>query len=197
MNIFIGCEHSAKLDWEKHIGQPKKNANWKQETYEAKLPELIAKQEAKAPEHLAAGCVSQAAVLTQDGKAISYCAYNGLQLLDALQSVGNNGATYTVYGFDVLAALRQCGWYAHNAATSVRAPSWVWNAIPNNNVNIVNLFSCSGAKNTDISLEQMIEYWVPDLEANAKQVLPSAPTCAADLLAAAAYTIAHAMGVVQ
>ena len=68
---YIGYTTVAKEDFRLWVDPPKKNANWKQETFDAKLPELWDKKAEEAHTHLAAGKVGSFICETSDGETIT------------------------------------------------------------------------------------------------------------------------------
>ena len=202
MNIFLGFEYSTKQGWEDIMGPPKKPSNWKDETYEKKLPELRAKQAAGAAEHLMAGRVSHACILKWEGGStldVNEVSGDGL-VAWLLENVGAvKTAPTTIFGFELLRSLRLCGWQVaagHKPEDdSVRVPYWIWNAGVDSNVTLVNLYSASGAKSDGLSLADTISHWIPDLEANAQHFIPKPESIAAQH-AAAACAMANRMGLV-
>ena len=187
MNIFLGFECSPKADWKEILGDPKKPANWKAETYESKKEELRTKQAETAAQNLMAGQVSQACVFLPE-KAVCDV-LPGVELLSYLKNI-TEGA---VFGFNVLDRLRLCGW---SAQAGTKMPYWIWNTGAPSSVLLVNLYSVSGAKGEGIELLKTLEHWVPDLKANADKVLPAKPKTLAEVSAAAAFTMASKMGLV-
>ena len=70
--ICVGFEFEARDDWRDYVDPPEKPGNWKDETFQAKLPELWKKRELEAPEHLAAGRVKGVAVAVLDKAEILF-----------------------------------------------------------------------------------------------------------------------------
>jgi len=170
------------------MGDPKKPGNWKQETYEEKLPELRAKQLEGASQHLIGGGVSRSAVAEViKGKVIIQGGLTGSQLLEALADVEEA----EIFSLETLDSLRLCGW--ERAAPS---PSWIWNSGLPSKVTLVNLYSCSGAKTSGIAISAMLDYWVPDIAGTAESIA-GRPCNEDEQLALAAYQMASKMGLAK
>lgn len=195
-DIFLGFEFKAADNWQEIIGPPKKPSNWKQETYEAKLPELQAKQAETAATHVAAGDAHRVCIATVgSGKTpIVSQVTDGVGLMKWLvdEKIGEE-TDADVFGFELLDSLRLCGWSA--ASQGVVPPGWIWNSqfAPAEPVNLINLYSCSGAKGV-MTAAEMIATWIPDVQQNARDILKRDAECDAELWAAAAVSISTMMG---
>lgn len=164
MNVFMGFEFEARPEWRTIMGDPKKPANWKDDTYKSKIEELRLKQAEDASTHLAAGVVSRACAIVDNNTIITGTGVEVLsELCDGTHRLGvEPGHYYNVFGFETLDALRQLGWCL--LAAGRRAPHWLWNSGLDfiNWVTLVNLYTCSGARDI-MSVDQMIAHWLqPD-----------------------------------
>jgi len=189
MNVFIGAVQAAKSNWKDILGDPKKPGNWKQETYDQKKEELRTKQAEEAPVHLAAGYPVQMAIITDAGEVTVGTPQDILAKLELLNPT-------RIFGFNTLEILRQAAWYA---ADKITVPPWVWNVSAE--PQLINLYSCSGAKHdSDLSLQQFITYWVSlkqPINAEADMTLELPPEIAQTEVvkqAYAVYQIAKRMG---
>lgn len=194
-NVFVGFEYSLKSNWQEILGDPKKPGNWGQEAYEKKLPEMRAKQAAGASRSLAAGQISRACIIEHcvSGPKVIKSGIVGAEVLEALYQIVGTSASATemvVFGLETLDSLRICGW---NAAPEHSA-DFAWNSGLDTNVDLVNLYSCSGAKGASMSIEDMLKYWVPDMAANAIDVLNVEDADESMRVAAAVYTMSKNMG---
>lgn len=184
MHIYLGVEHAAKADWQDILGDPKKPANWKDETYEARKSELQAKQAEEAPEHLMAGYCPRVSIIVDKSAAVQDgggpLKIEGCTVHDSVHTYMLTGDDHTIItalnrlveqakgepvvivGIETLDTLRQMAWSAAKDHTAV--PGWMWNAGGvYDTVDIVNLYSCSGAKqSTSLSAQGFLNYWTTD-----------------------------------
>lgn len=200
--IFLGFEYSPKPDWQELMPPPKKPSNWKQETYEDKLPELREKQKETAAQHLMAGSVNRACAIMQveDSQVVKLAdGVTGRELTKILAKEVHSGEAdvYHIFGFETLESLRLCAW----DPLSCR-PAWIWNTGIRTPVTLINLYSCSGAKQAGISLTEMLDYWIAggltsDGETNAAgEIFGESNADVATNMACAAYLIATYFGLI-
>lgn len=176
MNVYMGVEQMVKNNWQQILGDPPKPGNWKDDTYQNKLPELRLKQMAEAPQHVAAGYCSRIAVIiprtatlsVQAREKVTTRADGWLQFVGQVHDfllciddiVNINPRPITIIGINTNDVLAQIGWSALDAG--IPAPAWLWNTDQRagNGISIVNLYSCSGAKHgTDMSVQAFLDYW--------------------------------------
>ena len=186
MRIYIGTEQAAKSNWRELLGDPKKPANWKDETYQAKKPELELKQMAEAPSSLVGGYCPRIALLVEkspavvDSIVILTTAMAGVQVTEGPKALlftcdqtsvigvlnrltdAAKGEAITVIGINTLDILRQIAWCAKDAR--ITPPCWLWNAGGvYDTATVVNLYSCSGAKSdTDLTPQQFMDMWTDE-----------------------------------
>lgn len=159
INVYLGALQQPKPDWKDILGDPKKPANWKDDTYQQKKAELQMKQMEGAAQHLAAGMPFEVCFLMEVDESLKVIKGNSRAVLDALTAMINtsSGTLCQIIGIETLALLRQMAWTA--AADGKGVPSWIWNTsdVPK----VINLYSSSGAKNdTDMPVESFIDYWL-------------------------------------
>lgn len=184
MIACIGLASELRNDWKNIVGDPKKPANWKDETFAAKLEELREKQADTAIERLDAAVISDIAILSEAG--MSY--HKPKTFIKCLDDNFLKGSI--LYGFDVTFGLRHIAWTVEG-----NVPAWMWEPNAAGFAGVYNLYSLCGAKGENLSLDNTLKFWVGDLEANFKSYVPAGTkveTCG--VMAAAAATMAKKMG---
>jgi hypothetical protein len=172
---YIGFEAGVKDNALDILGEPPKPGNYKQETYEAKLPELRAKRLSTAHNDLRAGDIKAMALISPEDPAAHMVTFDELRALV-------KGADAYIVGFSPKFRLQQAAW-----ARPEHAPSWVWFE-GHEGVEFIDLYRLSGAKNDGMKLDEMLSFWLPSW-------IPEGNT--AQDQAYAAQTIAQSMGVQQ
>jgi hypothetical protein len=182
--LILAFEQAARKDWQEHTEPPKKPSNWKQETYEAKLPELWVKKEEGAAQDLAAGEITKVAVRVHvpvqrddDQLQLFEGGYPFVRWAVNDNSVGTSDDVDTwLIGINLLDSLRQCGWDSAQARAAGNTPPssigagdvlgtnrserWLWN-LPSflGTVTLFDPYSLSGAKSAGISIERWLGEW--------------------------------------
>jgi hypothetical protein len=153
INLFVGFEYAIKRDGSQWLGEVRKPANWKQETFEAKRAEMEAKRLSEAHMHLAAGMVTN--IASFDGGDL-VAVHSPKQFIDTLKA----STPVTIYGFNVHTAIKLLAWQCHGD----EIPGWLWGPYENSSkLNIVDLYSLSGARGEGMSMPDTIRYWVRGL----------------------------------
>jgi hypothetical protein len=175
MNVLVlGFELTARSGWQEYLDAPEKPSNWKEETFQAKLPELWAKKEKEAPEHLAAGKIKAICGL---GEQLLYEQFTPAGLIANVEGWLKASNPFTLVGFDLADGLRHVAWDYLHAEKAPSVPWWLWPVQDMPQLIKVDPFSLSGAKQERIKLRTWLAHWGIDL--------PDPATAAASALAAA------------
>ena len=145
--LYIGFEPGVRDDASAILGDPPKPGNWKQETYEEKLPEMREKALASAHNDLRVSAIKDIVVL--DPSTGTTSGYETLlDLTDAY-----------IVGFSPKFRLRQAAWN-NMRDLGGPVPKWIW-CEGYDGVEFIDLYKLSGAKEDGMRLVDMVNFLLP------------------------------------
>jgi hypothetical protein len=165
--LFTGFEHSRLPNWQQKMPLPQKPGNWREETFQAKLPELVERQAAKAATHLLAGSISRVAYMTtqQSGSIEPMCktpAEYVDKLITELRDSEKNNIKITVVAINAAEELRLLAWQMRAAGRPVVGDMWLGH--PKSRLTIINPYSLCGAKTEGLSVADTVAHWCRSTE---------------------------------
>ena len=147
-NVFyIAFRTEAREDWKSHIDGPKKPGGWKEETFQAKLPELWQKKVEGAPAHFSAGKIVEIGAQEHNGAVKLFDTISSfIDFMEGIHAICTNGIT--LVGIGVKDSLRHCGWNLIVDDEEAITPAWLWGSTLETGITVIDVATLAGIGTT-------------------------------------------------